>query len=146
MVGRAIVRVLERRKSAGAKIDILTQTRAETDLTDAAAVREFFKQAKPTQVVLAAAKVGGIRANQNAPVDFLLENLEIQNQVIETAHSVGVRKLLFLGSSCVYPKFAPQPIKKDALLSGPLEPTNEVRDRENCRDQTLRRVSPPIWR
>ena len=86
----------------------------------------FFDQARPTHVVLAAAKVGGIKANETAPVDFLLENLKIQNNVIESAHSVGVRKLLFLGSSCIYPKFAPQPIQEDSLLTGPLEPTNEA--------------------
>jgi GDP-L-fucose synthase len=125
MVGRAIVRALERRKNAGAKIDIVTRTRAETDLADAPAVRAFFNEAKPTHVVLAAAKVGGIKANQGAPVDFLLENLKIQNNVIESAHATGVRKLLFLGSSCIYPKLAPQPIKEESLLTGPLEPTNE---------------------
>jgi GDP-L-fucose synthase len=121
MVGRAIVRALERR----AKIDILTQTRDETDLTNAAAVRALFEKAKPTHVVLAAAKVGGIKANNDSPVEFLLENLKIQNNVIESAHAAGVRKLLFLGSSCIYPKLAPQPIKEDSLLTGLLEPTNE---------------------
>jgi GDP-L-fucose synthase len=121
MVGRAIVRALERR----AKIDIVTRTRDETDLTDAAAVGAFFQKAKPTHVVLAAAKVGGIKANNDSPVEFLLENLKIQNNVIESAHAAGVRKLLFLGSSCIYPKFAEQPIKEDSLLTGPLEPTNE---------------------
>jgi GDP-L-fucose synthase len=125
MVGRAIVRALERRQQAGVKIDIVTRTRDETDLTDAAAVRAFFQQAKPTHVVLAAAKVGGIKANNESPVEFLLENLKIQNNVIESAHAVSVRKLLFLGSSCIYPKFASQPIKEDSLLTGPLEPTNE---------------------
>src|SRR5437660_1527051 len=83
MVGRAIVRALERRKTGGEKFELLTRTRAETDLADAAAVRAFFKQARPTHVVLAAAKVGGIKANREAPVNFLLENLKIQNNVIE---------------------------------------------------------------
>jgi GDP-L-fucose synthase len=126
LVGRAIVRALERRKSAANKIDIVTRTRAEIDLTDAVAVRSFFDQTRPTHVVLAAAKVGGIKANQTAPVDFLLENLKVQNNVIESAHASGVRKLLFLGSSCVYPKFAQQPIKEESLLTGALEPTNEA--------------------
>jgi GDP-L-fucose synthase len=125
LVGRAIVRALEKRKGHGEKIDIVSRTRAETDLTDAGAVQAFFQEAKPTHVVLAAAIVGGIKANSDSPVEFLLENLKIQNNVIESAHAVGVRKLLFLGSSCIYPKLAPQPIKEDSLLTGPLEPTNE---------------------
>lgn len=125
MVGRALVRALERKKSEGEQFDILTRTRAETDLSDTAAVRAFFQEARPTHVVLAAAKVGGIKANREAPVDFLLENLKIQNNVIEAAHDSGVRKLLFLGSSCIYPKFAPQPISESSLLTGPLEATNE---------------------
>lgn len=125
MVGRAIVRALERRKSTAQQFDIFTRARAETDLTDAAAVEAFFTESRPTHVVLAAAKVGGIKANREAPVDFLLENLKIQNNVIEAAHDSGVRKLLFLGSSCIYPKLAPQPISEDSLLTGPLEPTNE---------------------
>lgn len=125
MVGRAIVRALERRKSTGQQFDIVTRARAETDLTDADAVEAFFTKTRPTHVVLAAAKVGGIKANREAPVDFLLDNLKIQNNVIEAAHDSGVRKLLFLGSSCIYPKLAPQPISEDSLLTGPLEPTNE---------------------
>jgi len=126
LVGRAIVRALEKRKGSGDKIDIVTRTRAETDLSDADAVHAFFQETKPTHVVLAAAKVGGIKANSDSPVEFLLENLKIQNNVLETAHSFGVRKVLFLGSSCIYPKLAPQPIKEDSLLTGPLEPTNEA--------------------
>jgi GDP-L-fucose synthase len=125
MVGRAIVRALERRKSTGQQFDIVTRVRAETDLTDTAASAAFFTETRPTHVVLAAAKVGGIKANREAPVDFLLENLKSQNNVIEAAHDSGVRKLLFLGSSCIYPKLAPQPISEDSLLTGPLEPTNE---------------------
>jgi len=125
LVGRAIVRALEKKKNAGENLEILTRTRAETDLSDAAATNAFLKESRPTHVVLAAAKVGGIKANRDAPVDFLLENLKIQNSVIEGAHAAGVRKLLFLGSSCVYPKFAAQPINEDSLLTGPLEPTNE---------------------
>jgi GDP-L-fucose synthase len=125
MVGSALVRALERKKSADEQFDIVTRARAETDLSDAAAVHEFFEKSRPTHVVLAAAKVGGIKANREAPVDFLLENLKIQNNVIEAAHDSGVRKLLFLGSSCIYPKLAPQPISEDSLLTGPLEPTNE---------------------
>ncbi|MEY2486343.1 MAG: GDP-L-fucose synthase [Verrucomicrobiota bacterium] len=125
LVGRAIVRALEAKRNGGTDFDIVTRRRAEMDLADPAAVRTFFENTKPTHVVLAAAKVGGIKANQSAPVDFLLENLKIQNNVIEAAHGGGVRKLLFLGSSCVYPKFAPQPIQENSLLTGPLEPTNE---------------------
>ncbi len=125
MVGRGIVRALERRKSGGEKFDILTRTRVETDLVDAAAVRAFFDEARPTHVVLAAAKVGGIKANRESPVDFLLQNLKIQNNVIEAAHNSEVRKFLFLGSSCIYPRLAPQPIREDSLLTGSLEPTNE---------------------
>src|SRR6266850_2410852 len=113
LVGRAIVRALEKRKGSGDKIDIVTRTRTETDLTEAGAVRTFFQEAKLTHVILAAAKVGGIKANSDSPVEFLLENLKIQNNVIESAHGVGVRKLLFLGSSCIYPKLAAQPIKED---------------------------------
>jgi GDP-L-fucose synthase len=120
MVGRAIVRKIDK-----GKIDIVTRTRAELDLTNRDGVRRFFDEQKPTQVIMAAAKVGGIKANDSAPVDFLLENLKIQNNIIEAAHDFGVRKLLFLGSSCIYPKFAPQPIKEDSLLTGGLEPTNE---------------------
>jgi GDP-L-fucose synthase len=104
---------------------ILTRTRAELDLTDSAAVRAWFAATRPQCVIVAAAKVGGIKANNDFPVDFLLENLKIQNNLIESAHASGVGKLLFLGSSCIYPKFAPQPIPETALLSGPLEPTNE---------------------
>ncbi len=102
-----------------------TQSRAELDLTDAAAVRSWFLDERPERVILAAAKVGGIKANNDYPVEFLLENLKIQNNIIESAHEVRVEKLLFLGSSCIYPKFAPQPIREEALLTGALEPTNE---------------------
>lgn len=125
MVGSAIVRALEERQKAGETFEILTQTRQELDLAERSAVREYFHQAKPAQVILAAAKVGGIKANSDAPVEFLLENLKIQNNVIEAAHDFGVKKLLFLGSSCIYPKHAAQPIQEDSLLTGPLEPTNE---------------------
>src|ERR1700757_2201160 len=126
MVGGALVRALEKRKAAGEAFEILTRTRQELDLAERAAVREYFHESKPTQVILAAAKVGGIKANNDAPVEFLLENLRIQNNVIEAAYENGARKLLFLGSSCIYPKLAPQPIPEAALLSGPLEPTSEA--------------------
>ena len=111
MVGRAVVRALERRTKSGDAVELVTRTRSELDLTDRAAVAKFFDEIKPTHVVLAAAKVGGIKANREEPVDFLLENLKIQDNVIESAHAAGVRKLLFLGSSCIYPKLAAQPIK-----------------------------------
>ncbi len=125
LVGSAIVRALENRNRQGESWEIVTRGRAELDLLDGAAVREFFQTVRPRRVVLAAAKVGGIKANNDFPVEFLLENLKIQNHIIESAHASGVEKLLFLGSSCIYPKFAPQPIREDAFLTGTLEPTNE---------------------
>ena len=103
---------------------LLTASRSELDLLDPVAVGDWFAANKPDVVILAAAKVGGIHANATYPADFLLDNLKIQNHVIETAWRSGVRRLLFLGSSCIYPKFAEQPIKEEALLTGPLEPTN----------------------
>lgn len=104
---------------------VITRTHAELELKDTAAVRACFAQERPTHVILAAARVGGIQANATQPVEFLLDNLRIQNNVIEAAAESGVAKLLFLGSSCVYPKHAPQPLREDALLTSPLEPTNE---------------------
>jgi len=104
---------------------IITRTHAELDLTNQAAVQAFFKAEKPTQVYLAAAKVGGIHANSTYPADFIYQNLMMQANVIEAAFQNGVQKLLFLGSSCIYPKLAPQPMREDALLTGTLEPTNE---------------------
>jgi GDP-L-fucose synthase len=121
LVGSAVVRDLK----ANGYTNIITRTRAELDLTQTAEVRRFFLQERPQLVVLAAARVGGIKANNDYPVEFLLDNLKIQNNIIESAHESGVRKLLFLGSSCIYPKFAPQPIPETALMTGPLEPTNE---------------------
>jgi GDP-L-fucose synthase len=121
MAGSAICRALQR---AGYG-QILTATRSELDLLDGQAVERWFAEQQPTVVVLAAAKVGGIQANSSYPADFLLENLKIQTHVIETAWRSGVRRLLFLGSSCIYPKFAEQPIREEALLTGALEPTNE---------------------
>ena len=121
MAGSAICRALTR---AGYP-QILTASRQELDLLDGGAVQRWFAEHQPTVVVLAAAKVGGIAANNSYPADFLLENLKIQTNVIETAWRSGVRRLLFLGSSCIYPKFAEQPIREEALLTGPLEPTNE---------------------
>lgn len=122
MVGSAIVRKLQ----AEGFTNILTRSRAELDLLDAAAVKTFYEEHRPSVVVVAAAKVGGIVANNEKPVEFLLENLQIQNNLISNAATFGARKLLFLGSSCIYPKFAPQPIPEDALLTGPLEPTNDA--------------------
>ncbi len=100
--------------------------RAQLDFVNESAVAEFFRKEKPSVVIFAAAKVGGIKANNDFPVEFLLDNLRIQNNIIRAAHEAGARKLLFLGSSCIYPKLAPQPIPETALLSGPLEPTNEA--------------------
>ncbi|MEP6955280.1 MAG: GDP-L-fucose synthase [Chthoniobacterales bacterium] len=122
LVGRAIVRRLQ----AGGFANLITRDRAGLDLANETAVAEFFRSEKPDIVVLAAAKVGGIKANNDYPVEFLLENLRIQNNVITAAHTQSVRKLLFLGSSCIYPKHAPQPIPEGALLTGPLEPTNDA--------------------
>ena len=121
MAGSAICRALQR---AGYS-NLLTSSRSELDLEDGSAVQRWFSEHTPTVVVLAAAKVGGIQANNSYPADFLLDNLKIQTNVIETAWRSGVRRLLFLGSSCIYPKFAEQPIREEALLTGPLEPTNE---------------------
>jgi GDP-L-fucose synthase len=122
MVGSALVRSLE---GAGFT-KLITRSRKELDLCDSSAVTKFFAKEKPDVVILAAARVGGIKANSDQPVEFLLGNLRIQNNVIPAAHHHGTRKLLFLGSSCIYPRLAAQPIKEDALLTGPLEPTNEA--------------------
>jgi len=121
MVGSALVRKFEREGFH----DILTATRDDVDLTDEAQVRRFLFKHRPDYVVLAAAKVGGIQANIESPVEFLLQNLKIQNNVIMAAFEAKVKKFCFLGSSCIYPKDASQPIKEDSLLTGPLEPTNE---------------------
>ena len=126
MAGSAICRALMAKgygEAGGGAL--LTAARSELDLLDPVAVGDWFAANKPDVVILAAAKVGGIHANATYPADFLLDNLKIQNHVIETAWRSGVRRLLFLGSSCIYPKFAEQPIKEEALLTGPLEPTNE---------------------
>ena len=120
MVGSALVRRL-----AGQNCEVLTVPRAELDLTDKAAVHRWMHDNRPDAVFVAAAKVGGILANDSLPVDFLLNNLLISTAIISGAHESGVEKLLYLGSSCIYPKFAPQPIPEDALLTGKLEPTNE---------------------
>lgn len=119
MAGSAIVRRL-----ACEKCEILTADRGQLDLTDQSATRDWFAQQRPDAVIVAAAKVGGILANDSFPADFLYENLMIEANVLEAAHRFGVGKLLFLGSSCIYPRLAPQPIVEDALLAGPLEPTN----------------------
>ncbi|MCR4934039.1 MAG: GDP-L-fucose synthase [Lachnospiraceae bacterium] len=121
LVGSAIVRSLERQ---GYK-NIVKRTHKELDLMNQAAVYKFFEEEKPDVVVLAAAKVGGINANQLAPASFAYENMQIQCNVINASHENNVKKLLFLGSSCIYPRMAPQPIPEDALLTGPLEQTNE---------------------
>jgi GDP-L-fucose synthase len=121
LVGSAIVRRLEE----GGKADLVLRTRSELDLLDQAAVRRFFEKERPSQVYLAAAKVGGIHANDTFPAQFIHENLVIQTNIIDAAYRNGTKKLCFLGSSCIYPKLAPQPMKEDHLLTGPLEPTNE---------------------
>jgi GDP-L-fucose synthase len=121
LVGSAVVRALQQRGYR----NLLLRSHKELDLTEQAEVRAFFKQEKPDVVVLAAARVGGIQANSTRPALFIRDNLLIQDNVIDAAHRFGVAKLLFLGSSCIYPKLAPQPIKEEYLLTGPLEPTNE---------------------
>ena len=123
MVGSAIVRTLL--ANGVSAQDIITRTHAELDLSNQAAVQAFFQQQRPAQVYLAAAKVGGIYANNTYPADFIYDNLMVQANVIDAAHRVGVQKLLFLGSSCIYPRLAAQPMAEDALLTGTLEPTNE---------------------
>lgn len=120
LVGGAVVRRL-----ADVLCEVVTVGRDVLDLTDQAAVRDWFNSAKPDAVILAAGKVGGIYANDTDPVGFLADNLALQTNVISSAYESGVEKLLFLGSSCIYPKYAPQPIPEEALLKGPLEPTNE---------------------
>ena len=122
MVGSAIVRALR----AAGHADVVTRTSAELDLRDGAATRAFLAAEKPAYVVMAAARVGGIKANSTEPYDFLHDNLAMAANVIDGSRRAGVRKLLFLGSSCIYPKLAPQPIREESLLSGPLEVTNEA--------------------
>ena len=120
MVGSAICRALQK-----LPVNIITANKDELDLLNEGAVKSWMAQHKPNAVILAAARVGGIFANDTYPVDFLLQNLKIQNNVIEASHQHNISKLLFLGSSCIYPKLAQQPIKEEYLLTGPLEPTNE---------------------
>ncbi|MBA2623911.1 MAG: GDP-L-fucose synthase [Chthoniobacterales bacterium] len=122
LLGSAIMRTLQRQGFA----NVIVRTRAELNLANQPAVASFFARERPEGVILAAAKVGGIKANSDYPVEFLLDNLLIQNSVLTAAHATGVRKLLFLGSSCIYPKHAKQPIAEDSLLTGPLEPTNDA--------------------
>jgi GDP-L-fucose synthase len=125
MVGGAILRQLQARQDAGEALELVTRTRAELDLTDQAAVREFMATERPDVVILAAAKVGGIMANNTYPAEFIYENLMIECNVIHQAFAAGVQQLLQLGSSCIYPRDAAQPMAENALLTGPLEPTNE---------------------
>lgn len=121
MVGSAIARALERRGG----YEIVARTHAELDLIEQQPVRDFFGRERPEMVVMAAAKVGGIHANDSYPAEFIYENLMVQANVVHEAWRAGVRRLLFLGSSCIYPRLAPQPMREDALLTGKLEPTNE---------------------
>src|SRR5580698_2342111 len=122
LVGSALVRRL---REDGFE-NLVLPSREQLDLSEQAAVRKFFAAEKPEYVFLAAAKVGGILANDTFPADFIRDNLEIQTSVIDASHQGGVRRLLFLGSSCIYPKMAPQPIKEEYLLTGPLESTNRA--------------------
>jgi nucleoside-diphosphate-sugar epimerase len=125
MVGGAILRRLKARAAQGEALEIVTRTHAELDLTDQAAVRAFMQAERPDVVILAAAKVGGIHANNTYPAEFIHDNLMIECNVIHQAHAAGVKRLLQLGSSCIYPREAAQPMAEAALLTGPLEPTNE---------------------
>jgi GDP-L-fucose synthase len=121
LVGSAVVRALRK----GGHENLVLRSHHELDLTDQHAVRQFFEAERPDAVIMAAARVGGIHANNSRPATFIRDNLLIQDNVIDSAHRSGVAKFVFLGSSCIYPKLAPQPIKEDYLLTGPLEPTNE---------------------
>jgi len=125
MVGGAILRRLEARRTEGEALDLITRAHAELDLTNQAAVRDFMEAERPDVVVLAAARVGGIHANNSYPADFIYDNLMIECNVIHQAFAAGVTRLLQLGSSCIYPRAAAQPMQEDALLTGVLEPTNE---------------------
>ncbi len=125
MVGSAIVRQLEARQAAGEATELITRTHAELDLTDQAAVRDFMAAEAPDVVILGAAKVGGIHANNTYPAEFIYDNLMMQANVIHQAFAARVKRLLFLGSSCIYPRETPQPMAEEALLTGVLEPTNE---------------------
>lgn len=125
MVGGAIMRQLQARNDAGTDITIVTRTSADLDLKDQASVRDFMQSERPDHVILAAAKVGGIVANNSYPAQFIYENLMMECNVIHQAYAAGVQKLLQLGSSCIYPKLADQPMREEALLTGTLEPTNE---------------------
>jgi len=122
LVGSAIARHIEARGDQ----DWVGRTRAELDLLDRGAVFDFVKATRPDAIVVAAAKVGGIKANSTYPVEFLTENVQLQSNLMDAAHAADVPRLLFLGSSCIYPKFAEQPIREDSLLTGPLEPTNDA--------------------
>jgi GDP-L-fucose synthase len=122
LVGSGIVRALTKQGCN----NLVTRTHSELELTDQAAVRDFFDKERPEVVFLAAAKVGGILANDTYPADFIFDNLAVQNNVIFNAHRTGVKRLVFLGSSCIYPRECPQPIKEEYLLTGPLEPTNRA--------------------
>ncbi|WP_170763029.1 GDP-L-fucose synthase [Ruegeria lacuscaerulensis] len=125
MVGGAILRRLQDRQAAGEALELISRTHSELDLTDQAAVRGFMQAERPDVVILAAAKVGGIHANNTYPADFIYENLMIECNVIHQSFAAGVKHLLQLGSSCIYPRAVPQPMREDALLTGVLEPTNE---------------------
>src|SRR6202047_3165488 len=140
MVGSALARRLERED-----VELKTVRRNEVDLRDQAAVFDWFAKARPQVLFLAAAKVGGIVANNTLRAEFLYDNLVIAANVIHAAHLNGVEKLMFLGSSCIYPKLAPQPLREDSMLTGPLEPTNALCDRQDRRHQDGRSLSEPVW-
>jgi GDP-L-fucose synthase len=122
LIGSAITRKIEELDDR----DWIGRTRGELDLTERSAVFDFVGEVKPDAIIIAAAKVGGIKANDTYPVEFLTENIQLQSNILDAAHAAGVRKVLFLGSSCIYPKFAPQPIQESSMLTGALEPTNDA--------------------
>lgn len=141
MVGSAIRRQLEQRGD----VELVLRTRDELNLLDSRAVHDFFASERIDQVYLAAAKVGGIVANNTYPADFIYQNMMIESNIIHAAHQNDVNKLLFLGSSCIYPKLAKQPMAESELLQGTLEPTNEpYAIAKNRRDQTVRIIQPPV--
>ena len=145
MVGGAILRRLQARKAAGEALELITQTHADLDLTSQQAVRDFMQAEKPDVVILAAARVGGIHANNTYPAEFIYENLMIECNVIHQAFAAGVTRLLQLGSSCIYPRAAPQPMREDALLTGVLGADERALCRgQDRRDQAVRELQPAI--
>ncbi len=146
MVGGAILSQLQLRRATGEAIEIITHSRSELNLTDQSAVRDFMAAERPDTVILAAAKVGGIHANNTYPADFIYENLMIECNVIHQAFAAGVRRLLQLGSSCIYPKAVPQPMSASAADGHAGADQRALCDCQDCRYQTVRELQPPAGR